>query len=337
MNGCLQNAFLGSLIADAVAMPVHWYYNTQALDRDYGLLEGYVKPKSSHPDSILWRSHYKPRNETGEILHHQSEFWGQREVHYHQFLEAGDNTINYLLAIQLYRSTIRSGTYNPEAWLDLYIKLMQTPGWHLDTYLEEYHRAFFDRLALGKPPLQCGIDDIHIGGLSAVPALIAAINALPGKAPHLQEELIRQHVALTHKNHEVDRSALATTRILLSIARGATLRSAILEHANGWIGKRRLEEMAGLEDRQIIGKHYSPACYLPESFTASLCLAWKYSDDFSEGILANARCGGDSCHRGAIVGSLLGAAAPQIPSYWLQNLKSMERLRCDTLDSTYQE
>ena len=28
----LQNAFLGSLVADAVAMPVHWYYNRQSLD-----------------------------------------------------------------------------------------------------------------------------------------------------------------------------------------------------------------------------------------------------------------------------------------------------------------
>ena len=32
----LQNAFLGSLVADAVSMPVHWYYNREALDRDYG-------------------------------------------------------------------------------------------------------------------------------------------------------------------------------------------------------------------------------------------------------------------------------------------------------------
>ena len=28
-----QNAFLGSLVGDAVSMPVHWYYNTDALDR----------------------------------------------------------------------------------------------------------------------------------------------------------------------------------------------------------------------------------------------------------------------------------------------------------------
>lgn len=337
MNSHLQNAFLGSLVADAVALPVHWYYNTSALDRDYGELEGYLKPKNPHPDSILWRSSYSARNKNGEILHDQAIYWGQREVHYHQFLEAGDNTINYLLAIQLYRSTVRTGRYDADAWLDLYIELMQTPGWHHDTYLEEYHRAFFDRLASGEAPGNCGIDDIHVGGLSAVPALIAALDALQDGPPQVDSDIVRQHVALTHRNRNVDQATLALARMLETIANGATLQEAILEHGTGWVGKRRLEKMASLRDREIIGNCYSPACYLPESFAASLCLAWKYADDFSEGVLANARCGGDNCHRGAIVGSLLGAATPEIPSYWLQNLKSMERLRCDTLDPIFTE
>ena len=37
----LQNAFLGSLVADAVAMPVHWYYNRESLDQDYGNFSSY--------------------------------------------------------------------------------------------------------------------------------------------------------------------------------------------------------------------------------------------------------------------------------------------------------
>ncbi|MFP4157454.1 MAG: ADP-ribosylglycohydrolase family protein [Opitutales bacterium] len=160
-------------------------------------------------------------------------------MHFHQFLPAGDNTINYLLGIQLYRSTVRSGAYDPDTWLEIYITCMQRPGWHRDTYLEEYHRAFFDNLAKGKALRECGIKDIHIGGLAHLPCLIAA-----------------------------------------------------------------------------------------------LYLACKYADDFSAGILVNARCGGDNCHRGAVVGALL-AAANGIPEHWLDDLKSMERLRCDTLDGLF--
>ena len=54
----LQNAFLGSLVGDAIAMPVHWYYDRDALDRDYGDFDDYLSPRNPHPDSILWRSKY---------------------------------------------------------------------------------------------------------------------------------------------------------------------------------------------------------------------------------------------------------------------------------------
>jgi hypothetical protein len=49
-------ALLGSLVADAVAMPVHWYYDRSSLLLDYGKISGNLAPKNPHPDSILWRS-----------------------------------------------------------------------------------------------------------------------------------------------------------------------------------------------------------------------------------------------------------------------------------------
>jgi len=335
MNDRLQNAFLGSLVADAVAMPVHWYYNTEAMDRDYGSLDGYRAPKNPHPDSILWRSSYRARNEEGEILHDQAAYWGQRGVHYHQFLPAGDNTVNFLLAAQLYRSTVRRGAYDPDAWLETYIQLMRTPGWHRDTYLEEVHRAFFDNLAQGKAPRSCGIKDIHIGALVPVPALLAALDVLCEEVDEIDPLLVRDHVALTHRGTAAGEASLAHARMLLAVAEGRELREVIAEMATGWVGRSKLERLAKLGDRAIVGSHFSPACYLPASFAASLALAWKYADDFSGGVLANARCGGDNCHRGAVVGSLLGAANG-VPEEWLRDLRSMERLRCDTLDPVFE-
>ena len=47
-------------------------------------------------------------------------------------------------------------------------------GWHRDTYVEEYHRAFPNRYASGRNILKCRISDEHIGGLATVPALFAA-------------------------------------------------------------------------------------------------------------------------------------------------------------------
>ena len=303
MHEVLQNAYKGSLVADAISMPVHWYYNTNALDRDYPDLTGYEKPRSYHPDSILWRSRYKPLNDDADILHDQAQYWGKKGVHYHQFLAAGENTVNLKLAQALHDFVVERGIYEPQAWLEQYVSLMRTPGWHRDTYLEEYHRAFFANRAKGIPLLKCGLDDRHIGGLASVPALVAALDRI-GK---LDEETIVSHVRLTHDNADVVATALGLTRILLALGSGAGVREAIADHGAKWGGEQIFEALAAKPDRVIVGRVLTPACYLPESFVASLVLAWKYHDNFREGVLANARCGGDNCHRGVVVGAILGA------------------------------
>ncbi len=315
MNTVLQNAFDGSLIGDAISMPVHWYYDTAALDRDYPGLDGFVKPRSVHPDSILWRSRYEPLNEDADILHDQAQYWGKRGVHYHQFLEAGENTLNLKLARELYAFVVEKGEYSQEDWLDRYVALMRTPGWHRDTYVEEYHRAFFTNLAKGVPLLQCGIDDRHIGGLASVPALVAARDFIGD----LDENTVVSHVGLTHRNSEVQEAALAFTRMLVDMAAGQGVRNVIASYGVKWGGARIFEALSEKPDRVIIGRMLTPACYMPEAFAAALALTWKYHDNFRQGVLANALCGGDNCHRGVVVGALLAAANP-IPDNWKEQL-----------------
>ncbi len=66
----------GLFVGDALAMPVHWYYDRHALLRDYGLVTEYVAPRNPHPESILWRSSYQSPNSLGDILHDQAPYWG---------------------------------------------------------------------------------------------------------------------------------------------------------------------------------------------------------------------------------------------------------------------
>lgn len=308
------DAFLGSLVADALAMPGHWYYDRAALRRDYGLLDHYVAPRNPHPDSILWRSQYTPVNERGDILHDQARFWGQRGVHYHQFLEAGENTVNLKLATELYRMVTTDGGYDAEKWLERYVECMRTPGWHRDTYLEEYHRAFFTRYAQGKSLQKCGIRDEHIGGLSHVPALLAA---LPPASDW--RSIVKEHVSRTHRHANVLRAADCLARLLHSINEGIALRDAIPREAGDWISCRKAEKWESRPDESVIGQVFSPACYIDQAFPAALYLAWKYHDDFDAGVIANAMVGGDNCHRGVVVGSLLGAANG-IDDRWLDGL-----------------
>ena len=190
----LTGALLGACIADALAMPVHWYYDTAALDRDYGRVQDYVRPKNPHPDSILWRSRYRPVRPQADILHSQARFWGQRGIHYHQFLEAGENTLNLKLSRLLMDSLIAREEYDQQDYLDRYVAFMTTPGTHNDTYVEECHREFFQAWAPHKkgPPARLP-DEKHIGGLSLALPLLLFYQDRWDTALHLAEA----HLALT--------------------------------------------------------------------------------------------------------------------------------------------
>jgi ADP-ribosylglycohydrolase len=305
-------------------MPVHWYYNRAALARDYGRVVNLVAPKNPHADSILWRSSYTALNPKGEILHDQAKYWGQRGIHYHQFLQAGENTLNMQLAQTLLGMLRERKDYNRAAYLQLYIDFMTTPGRHRDTYVEECHRNFFTKFARGKKPEDCGGEDIHIGGLAHVPILAAWFAEDETRAL----EVVQENVRTTHRGELVETAARDLTKMLVAILNGGGVRDSIEKFGNGWVGRRQLEAWAARPDEEVIGSILSPACYLKDAFPSSLFLAWKYFSNLESALIANANLGGDNCHRGIVVGALVGAGGSGIPERWRETLLCRDRLAC---------
>lgn len=325
MSDPLHGMAWGSFIGDALAMPVHWYYDRAALHRDYGTVRDYLPPRNPHPGSILWRSEYTALNARGEILHDQAQYWGRRDIHYHQFLRAGENTLNLQLAKVLMESLVARGSYEPDGYLQRYTEFMLTPGQHRDTYVEECHRKFFTAYARGAAPRKCAGSDIHIGGLAHV-GILCAFRASDAKAARAA---VREHITLTHRSDEVLAAGDALAQILCDTAAGGDLRTAIFQHGADWFSKRKAEQWSREPDEVVIGHRVSPACYIADAFPASLYLAWKYAGDFESGVIANANVGGDNCHRGAVVGALLGAAVGEsgIPPRFIGELHGTGPLR----------
>jgi len=321
----IQGLAWGPFVGDALAMPVHWYYDRAALHRDYGVVRDYLAPRNPHPDSILWRSEYAPLNERGDILREQAQYWGQRGIHYHQFLKAGENTLNLQLAKVLADSILAAGHYDADDYLARYTAFMLTPGQHRDTYVEEYHRKFFTAYASGRAPRKCAGGDIHIGGLAHVGILCAFLAADPETA----RAAVREHITLTHRSDDVLAAGDALARMLCETAAGGDLREAIFRYGADWFSKRKAENWSREPDEVVIGRRLSPACYIEDAFPASLYLAWKYANDFEAGVIANTNVGGDNCHRGAVVGALLGAAAGTagIPARFLAGIDGAAGLR----------
>ncbi len=317
-----RNCLLGAFLGDALAMPVHWYYDRGALVRDYGRVTELVAPKNPHADSILWRSSYAAPNAKGDILHEQAKYWGRRGVHYHQFLRAGENTLNMQLGLELLESLRACGGYDRADYMRRYIEFMTTPGRHRDTYVEECHRNFFSKYARGKKPEDCGGEDIHIGGLAHVPIL--AVWYADDEAAALAA--VREHVRVTHRGELIETAARDLTKMLVAILNGAGVRESIEKHGNGWVGRKKLQAWAARPDEEVVGAVLSPACYLEDSFPASLFLAWKYADDLETALVVNANLGGDNCHRGIVVGALVGAGGAPVPERWERGLVCRELL-----------
>ena len=317
-----RGAIYGLFIGDALAMPVHWYYDTLALRKDYGHVTDFVAPRNPHPDSILWRSAYHPLNEKGNILHDQAQYWGKRGIHYHQFLEAGENTLNLKLCAALMESLNVNRGYSSDDYLKRYIAFMTTPGSHRDTYVEEYHRHFFTNYAAGKPPHQCGVMEKHIGGLVGLVPIVVFYRHFAS----LAREAALEHLSLTHLGQKMTTAAELLVHLLLEVLSGKPLREVLLQQIrdqrNPLYGHPYREWLTE-SDQKVVGMHLSTACYVEDSVPSVLYLALKYHDEPEQGLISNTNLGGDNVYRGAVLGSLLGAAngLEAFPTRWVKGLR----------------
>jgi ADP-ribosyl-[dinitrogen reductase] hydrolase len=311
----------GLCIGDALAMPVHWYYNLQALENDYGRVADYLAPRNPHPDSILWRSSYAAPNSKGEILHDQAQYWGRKGIHYHQFLKAGENTLNVKICQLLIESINETGKYDADEFLKKYIAFMTTPGNHRDTYIEECHRNFYANFARGIPPHKCGVAEKHIGGLVGIVPLVAHYYNQPDKV----REAAMTHLALTHPGTKMRIAGSLLIDLLLKVLNGTPLEEAILEKIevqnNPLLGHPFVKWLDDPDD-WVIGPRFSTACYVEDAVPAVVYLALKYHDDPETALIVNTNLGGDNAARGAVLGALLGAShgVEKFPNRWIQGL-----------------
>jgi len=318
-----EGALWGLYIGDALAMPVHWYYNRGALFDDYGWVTDYLAPRNPHPDSILLRSNYTALSPKGEILHDQAAYWGREgtRYHYHQFLKAGENTLNIKLCSVLIESLNRNGGYDAGDYLHRYIAYMTTPGNHRDTYIEECHRNFFSNYARGIPARQCGAIEKHIGGLVGMVPVLAFYSEDSSKA----RAAALEHLVLTHPGAKMAEAGGLFADLLLEVLSGRPLKEAILARIDaqdhplvGHPFKKWLND----PDDWVIGPKLSTACYVEHSVPAVLYLALKYHDDPEKALVVNTNLGGDNVYRGGVLGALLGAEHGKsgFPQRWVDGL-----------------
>ena len=256
----LQNALWGLFIADALAMPAHWYYNINNITKVFnGGIRNFVDPPHPHPESFMVGMGYHPDVETAnrlgrsyDILHEHARFYhtsyGQLQIgiserenehgnavaqleeryHYHHGLMAGENTLAAQLVRVLLRAVIRLERYDPNAFLEDFIEYLTTPGKNRDPYTEIYIRSWFENYSRGRPShacaeLQRNVWSIGSHGGIIRPMIISTManNAYQGLG------LAIEHQNLTHRSENVAGALGVLVPLLHALLTGAKAHHAI--------------------------------------------------------------------------------------------------------------
>jgi len=380
LQKAISEAIWGMVIADAIAMPVHWFYQIDEIKRRYnGWIQGYRAPCEKHPTSILTISNAEGSGRaagTGAkpikpvigsvILHDKLKFWtsGSRSTHYHQGMAAGDSTLTALCCLQILQALNEcdpdgdstDGRTLRGAAFERLVSFLTTPGSHNDTYAESFIRAFFqDWAQLDSPPTAAedvlrfaearaqkklsGPGDHQLTGISC---LMMAVPWVLHNAHKDEETCVKSALEwcrLTHPLAANDQSVLTFSRVLYKTLNGNSLRQESLDAltilGRGRAGQETVDEMKAYdpdsEEMLMLFQegvsNLGLACYVPGSLTSLLLISAGFADDFSRGVLMNANCGGENCHRGGALGACLGAAAAykqngSIDAKWKQGIHS---------------
>ncbi|MFK7993580.1 MAG: ADP-ribosylglycohydrolase family protein [Granulosicoccus sp.] len=349
VKAALANLFIG----DSLSMPVHWFYNPGDILRVYGKygITGLQAAPETHPSSIMslhsttsggrsTRQADRDRQIIGDvILKGRRHLWGRPNGHYHHGMQAGENTLNAWCAQLLIKHLLKEKTYQSDQWIAAYIDFMTAdPPDYPDTYAESYHRGFFANLISGKAPTDCGAVTHDTPSMGALVTVAPLALALLGKGTSLKEtcETCREHVWLTHPDKtllDVVDAYITLMDTLLCSEAGTADTSPFIKAAaviNGTDLKGLLSAKKG--DAHVVGRTYSLACYITDSWPSVCYLAARYHEDVEKALLINTNLGGENAHRGSVLGTLVGLANAQYPEKWYSSLSLHSRLDAELND-----
>lgn len=223
----LQAALLGSVIGDAHAAPLHWYYSKDVLKEhikqfycDSDKMIYFHKPAELfHPDSWKYFSKLPAQEFHGHIIHTPLHFWQTPGTPYHCTLEKGQCTVSGHIVQLLAQSLIaKNGCYDPHDYLQRYIEFFETPNKNPDLYIEGMHRHFFKQLKEhGKQPNQCGLEnETCASGMVFCLALILFFGA-QSTTMLFDTSFLQEHTMLSHVSEEMVSINKLLAKLLVSL------------------------------------------------------------------------------------------------------------------------
>lgn len=277
----IENALWGLLVGDALAMPVHWYYDKANIRADFpNGIEGYAAARHPHPEAFMLGRPYRPDVATAvrlgrayDILHEHARFYtttysrfgfarpdrdaatgnaiaaSDERFHYHHGLGAGETTVAGHLARVLLRSLAEQRGYRPDAFVDAFIAHLTTPGRNRDAYLEAWIRYWFEAFASGLPAHACAASERDDWSIASHSGLIRPlVLALLAPTPQQALGLALDHHALTHRSPTNAAALALLVPLVHALSRGADPRASI-------IAAGRALRLPAVDGRSLLGRY----------------------------------------------------------------------------------
>jgi ADP-ribosylglycohydrolase len=278
---------LASFAGDALALGVHWIYDPQRIEREFGRVDGYRAPR---PDA------YHRTKQKGEFTHY------------------GDQ------ALVLLESLAARGTFDLADFAARWRTLFADYG----GYFDKATKGTLANFAAGRGPEASASPSDDLAGAARIAPLVYALkdDAEALAAAARAQTAMTHGDPLTIDTAEL--FARAALRILAGDGPAGALGRVARDRFAGtpieaWVA-------AGIAARgegsvAALGR-FGRSCVTPEALPGVAQLVARHPDDLAGALIENTMAGGDSAARGMAVGMLLGARLGEeaIPAPWLSDM-----------------
>ncbi len=303
MNDNAKAMVLASFAADALALGVHWIYNTNVIDKKWGRVEDYIKPE---------RPTFHPSKDLGEFTHY------------------GDQTLVLL------KSVAASSGFDKNNFTEQWQHFFES----YEGYIDGATKATIENITAGKEPTEAGSDSDDFAGAARIAPLVYRYR---NDLTKLVDSARAQAMVTHNNQEVIDTADFfgsVTFKVLKGEKPLNAIQQTLAERFNREPFSKWVEDgikSAEKDTRQAM-LDLGQMCEIQAAFPGVIHLITKYEDNLKEGLVENAMAGGDSAGRGLTVGMVLGAhlGIDAIAPNWLSDLKAYQEI-VDLMDQIDQK
>lgn len=286
---------LGSFVADALSLGVHWVYNTKVIDKKFGRVDSYLDPLTS----------------------------------FHRGKKAGEQT-HYGDQMRVLMESLKEDSgFELENFARRWNRFFDTYTGYFDRATKETRQ----HLVEGRSVKACGSVSDDLAGASRVAPLFQWYDHDVEHLVHsarAQTAFTHNHGDVVDAAEFFVRTAVrvldgaAPLKAVEAVKAHHFKESAIAALVDEGIDSREMDT------RQVIAD-FGQMCSVEAALPGTVHLIARYENDFEAALVENVMAGGDSAARGMLAAMILGAhhGLEAIPGRWLEGLTAKNHI--DTL------